>query len=65
MDICYLLKLVSKLDNLHKANGRIRVVQKGELGAIMPLQTIKKSEKARKKYEKVRGRGENENFKRS
>ena len=48
-----LLTLVSKLDILHKANGRIRAVQKGGFGAITPLQTIKKTgenqEKSKKK----------------
>ena len=64
MDICYLLTLVKKLDILHKANERIRAIQKGELGAITPLQTIEKKKKIKKK-EKVRRRGKIENFNRS
>ena len=65
MDICYLLKLISKLDILHKANWRIRVILKGELGAITSLQTIKKTKKIKKKVRKSKREGENENFKRS
>jgi len=52
-----LLKFVSKLDILHKASGRIRAVQKGELGAITPFRTIKKKKKLERKVRKSKREG--------
>ena len=65
MDICYSLELVSKLDILHKANWRIKVILKGELKVITPSKRSKKYIKINKKVRKSKREGENENFKRS